>query len=88
MRTLSVLIRAAAAIAGFILVLWILLDLAHANTGTPVVHWFQQAADWLSGWARGIFSTGERSAQILLDYGLPAVLYLAIGYAVGRRSWE
>ncbi|GAA5021349.1 hypothetical protein [Kitasatospora paranensis] len=88
MRGLVQLLRTAAGAAVLVLLLWIVLDLAGADSGNPVAHWFHQAADWLSGWSRGLFSPSTQAARTLVDYGLPAVVYAAIGVALGRRQWE
>ncbi len=82
-RTTSVIFALAHAAAA-ILVIWILLDLFGANQGNALVHWFRTAADWLSGWSRGLFTVSHHTGQVLLDYGLPAVVYLALGNLVAR----
>ncbi|BAJ26371.1 MULTISPECIES: hypothetical protein [Kitasatospora] len=82
-RTTSVISVVAHAIAA-ILVIWILLDLFEANPDNSLVHWFHTAADWLAGWSRGLFTVSNRTAQILLDYGLPAVVYVVVGNLVTR----
>lgn len=82
---ISVVAHALAAI----LVLWIVLDLFDANQGNGLVHWFHTAADWLSGWSRGLFTVSNRTAQVLLDYGLPAVVYVVVGnLAVRGRALD
>ncbi|MFJ1755520.1 hypothetical protein [Kitasatospora sp. NPDC088134] len=67
-----------------VLVIWILLDLFEANGGNPLVSWFHRAADWLSAWSRGLFTVSDRTGQILLDYGIPAVVYVALGNLATR----
>jgi hypothetical protein len=86
MKTLSSTIRAAIAVSVVILNVWIVLDLAKANTGLAAVHWVQQAANWLAGWSRGIFSTHNRITQVLLDYGVAVIAYLLAGSVVRRGS--
>ncbi|WP_033252798.1 membrane protein [Kitasatospora phosalacinea] len=82
-RTTSVISVLAHALAA-ILVVWILLDLFDANQGNGLVNWFHTAADWLSGWSRGLFTVSNHTAQVLLDYGIPAVVYVVIGNLVTR----
>ncbi|MEU3498821.1 hypothetical protein [Kitasatospora cineracea] len=84
MRRTTSVISALAHAAAAILVIWILLDLFGANQDNPLVHWFHSVADWLSGWARGLFTVSHHTGQVLLDYGLPAVVYVALGNLVTR----
>ncbi|MEU5384019.1 hypothetical protein ACFVT9_25190 [Kitasatospora cineracea] len=84
MRRTTSVISALAHAAAAILVIWILLDLFGANQDNPLVHWFHSVADWLSGWSRGLFTVSHHTGQVLLDYGLPAVVYLALGNLVTR----
>ncbi|MFE0462128.1 hypothetical protein ACFW1A_23050 [Kitasatospora sp. NPDC058965] len=83
---MSSAIRAAIAVSVVILNVWIVLDLTRANTGIAVVHWVEQAANWLAGWSRGIFTTHNRISQVLLDYGVAVVAYLLAGSVVRRGS--
>ncbi|MEU1424876.1 hypothetical protein [Kitasatospora sp. NPDC005751] len=86
MRGMNSAIRAAAHIIAGILVVWIILDLLSANQGNTVVGWFHSAADWLAAWSRGLFTVSSQTVQILLDYGIPAIVYAAIGNLVARRA--
>ncbi|WP_405009632.1 hypothetical protein [Kitasatospora sp. NBC_01539] len=87
MRALVHVLRIAAGVATLILAVWIVLDLSGANPGNPIADWFHDAADWLSGWSRGLFSPDSSTARTLADYGIPAVVYGAVAYALGRREW-
>ncbi len=87
MRGLFVAVRVIANVAVAILVVWILLRLLGANTGNPVVHWFEQAADWLAAWSRGIFTVSTTAVQVVLDYGLAALVYGLVGNLTARREW-
>jgi hypothetical protein len=85
------LVRRAALLAGLILVVWLLLFLVGANTGNPVVSFFQAAADWLATWSRGLFdNVGNRDWHATLVYGIPALVYLGgasvLGYGPARRE--
>ncbi|MER5862918.1 hypothetical protein [Kitasatospora sp. NPDC002040] len=86
MTGIGSVIRALAHVVAGILVVWILLDLFGANTGNNVVSWFHTAADWLAAWSRGLFEVSNHTVQVLLDYGIPAVVYAIIGNVLGRRS--
>ncbi|GAA2154952.1 hypothetical protein GCM10009760_54360 [Kitasatospora kazusensis] len=82
--SLSSAVRALANAVVLLLVAWIVLDLLGANTGNILVHWIRNAADWLSVWSRGIFSVHSSTLQVLLDYGIAAAVYAAIGNLVIR----
>ncbi|MFH9724022.1 hypothetical protein ACH4M4_13820 [Streptomyces sp. NPDC017254] len=73
------------ALAG-VLVLWIVLDLLDANRGNTVVSWFHSAADWLAGWSIGLFSVSQHTLQVLLDYGIPAIVYVVMANLVAART--
>ncbi|MHA6759612.1 hypothetical protein [Streptacidiphilus sp. PAMC 29251] len=81
------LIGLALYICALILVIWFLLFLFEANTGNDVVNWFHEAANWLSGWSHGLFNSIHNSKlHALFVYGLPAVVYGAIGSAFSRSG--
>jgi hypothetical protein len=79
------IIRVLADIAALILIVWILLALLGANSGNDVVGWFHHAADWLATWSRGMFNVGNAKGQIVLDFGLAAVVYAAVGNIIGSK---
>ncbi|MGW7255275.1 hypothetical protein [Streptomyces sp. NPDC054834] len=70
--------------AGF-LGLWIVLYLLDANQANPFVEFVHGTADWLSGWAQDIFTMDTESLRVVLNYGLPAVIYLLIGHGIAAR---
>lgn len=81
------LIGLALYLCAVILVVWFLLFVFDANTGNTIVNWFHQAADWLAGWTRGMFGSVHNSKlHALLVYGLPAVVYGAVGKALDRTG--
>ncbi|MEU3845002.1 hypothetical protein AB0E88_33850 [Streptomyces sp. NPDC028635] len=72
-------------VAAGVLVLWILLHLLDANEGNAFVDFVHTAADWLSGWAQDIFTMDTESLRVVLNYGLPAIIYLLIGHGIAAR---
>ncbi|WP_330309080.1 MULTISPECIES: hypothetical protein [unclassified Streptomyces] len=72
-------------IAALILILWIALYLFDANTANSTVSWVHDAANWLSGWSRNLFTIHSDNWRTVVNYGLPAVVYLLIGHAVAGR---
>ncbi|WP_327357645.1 hypothetical protein [Streptomyces sp. NBC_01304] len=72
-------------IAALILILWIALFLLDANTANSAVDWIHDAANWLSGWSRNLFTIESDNWRTVVNYGLPALVYLLIGHAVAGR---
>ncbi|MFC8291427.1 hypothetical protein ACFUJ0_08810 [Streptomyces sp. NPDC057242] len=87
MRGIDSVIRTVAHVLAGILVVWILMDLLDANRGNTVVGWFHSAADWLAGWSIGLFDVSAHTLQVLLDYGIPAVVYVVIANVVAGRAF-
>ncbi|MFJ1704031.1 hypothetical protein [Kitasatospora sp. NPDC088346] len=85
MRGLTSAVRTLAHVVAGILIVWIVLDLLEADPGNTVVSWIHHAADWLAAWSRGLFAVSSRVLQILLDYGIAAVVFLVVGNLVTRR---
>jgi hypothetical protein len=72
-------------IAAGLLGLWILLYLLDANQANPFVEFVHGMADWLSGWAQDIFTMDTEGLRVVLNYGLPAVIYLLVGHGIAAR---
>lgn len=70
--------------AGF-LVLWILLYLLDANQSNGFVEFVRGVAEWLAGWSQDIFTMDTEGLRVLLNYGLPALVYLGVGH--GIAAW-
>ncbi|NJP99633.1 hypothetical protein [Streptomyces zingiberis] len=78
-------IRLVADVAAGILVLWIVMYLLDANRANDLVSFVREAALWLSGWAQGLFTVDLDWLQVVLTFGLPALVYLIIGHALAAR---
>ncbi|MFX4295169.1 hypothetical protein [Streptomyces bohaiensis] len=77
-------------LAAVIIVLWILLFMLGANRDNTVVDFVHDAASWLASWSRDMFNVSPDWWHVLLNYGIAAVVYAAIGnLAAGalRRRW-
>ncbi|MFF4508830.1 hypothetical protein [Streptomyces sp. NPDC001401] len=79
--TLCMIADTAAGLLG----LWILLFLLDANQANVFVKFVQGAADWLAWWSQDIFTMDTEGLRVILNYGLPAVLYLLIGHGIAAR---
>ncbi|WP_369252815.1 hypothetical protein [Streptomyces sp. R41] len=72
-------------IAAVFLGLWILLHLLGANEANVFVEFVHGTADWLAWWSQDIFTMDTESLRVLLNYGLPALIYLLVGHGIATR---
>ena len=79
---IALVVQTIADIAAGFLALWILLYLLDANTANVFVDFVRGVATWLAGWAQDIFTMSNQSARVVLNFGLPALVYLALGHGV------
>ncbi len=84
-RRTALAICTVADVAAGLLGLWIVLFLLDANQGNAFVRFTHSAADWLAGWAQDIFTMDTENLRVVLNYGLPAVVYLLIGHGIAVR---
>jgi hypothetical protein len=84
-RRAALTICTIADVAAGLLGLWIVLYLLDANQANPFVGFVHGTADWLSGWAQDIFTMDTEGLRVVLNYGLPAVIYLLIGHGIAAR---
>ncbi|MEV0847047.1 hypothetical protein AB0J21_14435 [Streptomyces sp. NPDC049954] len=79
------LIALIADVLAVILVVWIVMYLLDANRANDLVQWVHDAANFLAGWSRDLFTFDEQWARVVCGYGLAAVVYLFVGHAVAGR---
>ncbi|GGY19864.1 hypothetical protein [Streptomyces djakartensis] len=84
-RRAALTICTIADIAAALLGLWILLFLLEANQANVFVEFVRGAADWLAWWSQDIFTMDTEGLRVILNYGLPAVMYLLIGHGIAAR---
>src|SRR5690606_28370361 len=72
-------------IMAVILILWIVMYLLDANRANALVQFVHDAANWLAGWSRDLFTFDEAWAPVVAGSGLAAVVYLFIGHAIANR---
>ncbi|NGN67122.1 hypothetical protein G5C51_24835 [Streptomyces sp. A7024] len=80
----AVAIAVIADIAAIVIGLWILMYVLDANRTNSLVDFIQDSAAWLAGWSRDMFQVNPDWWRVLLNYGIAAVVYLAIGHALAR----
>ncbi|MEU9212199.1 hypothetical protein AB0D27_30745 [Streptomyces sp. NPDC048415] len=81
----ALVIHTIADIAALFLGLWILLYLLDANQANVFVEFVKNVADGLAWWSQDIFTMDTDGLRVLLNYGLPAVIYLLIGHGIASR---
>ncbi|WP_374936956.1 hypothetical protein [Streptomyces sp. Ru73] len=81
----ALIIHTIADIAAAFLVLWILLFLLGANQANVFVDFVESVADGLAWWSQDIFTMDTEGLRVLLNYGLPAVIYLLVGHGISAR---
>ncbi|WP_031487285.1 hypothetical protein [Streptomyces bicolor] len=84
-RRTALAIHTIADVAAGILILWILLHLLGANEANVFVEFVHGTADWLAWWSQDIFTMDTEGVRVLLNYGLPALLYLLLGHGISAR---
>jgi hypothetical protein len=84
-RRTAITICTIADVAAGLLGLWILLFLLDANRGNVFVEFVRGTAGWLSWWSQDIFTMDTEWLRVVLNYGLPAVIYLLIGHGIAAR---
>lgn len=81
----GVALQVIADIVAAIIGLWILLYVLDANPGNDLVVVVQDAARWLAGWSYDLFTIDTDWVRVLVNYGIAAVVYLAIGHGLAAR---
>lgn len=73
-----------AVVAAAFLILYILLVLFEANPSNDLVNFISDVANKLAWVFRDLFNVDDRKLEIVLNYGLAAVVYLAVGRVAAR----
>ena len=84
-RRTALTVCTVADIAAGLLGLWILLFLLDANQTNVFVEFVRGTANWLAWWAQDIFTMNTEGLRVVLNFGLPAVMYLLIGHGIAAR---
>jgi hypothetical protein len=72
------------AIVALILVIGILLVVLGANRSNDLVHAVRDAAHFLAGPFNGLFDLKKRKAEIAVDWGVAAVVWLVLARVIAR----
>ena len=84
MLALAGIIRTAAAIVCGIIVVAIVLTLVGANQSNDIVSWIHDAGAWLVGPFKGIFDVESGDLQMVLNWGLAALVYAIVAGLIVR----
>ncbi|MCX5328586.1 MULTISPECIES: hypothetical protein [unclassified Streptomyces] len=84
-RRTALTVCTVADVAAGLLGLWILLFLLDANSANVFVEFVRGSANWLAWWSQDIFTMDTEGLRVVLNYGLPAALYLLIGHGISAR---
>jgi hypothetical protein len=79
MIALARLVRLAAWLVALVIVVGIALVLLDANMGNAIVRDIHDAASFLVGPFKNVFSPKSHKADVAVNYGLAAVVYLLVG---------
>lgn len=78
-------IRVIADVVAGIIALWVVLYLLDANPSNDLVSALHDAARWLAAWSYDLFSFSKDWLQVVVNYGIAAVVYLVLGHALATR---
>jgi hypothetical protein len=81
---LARLVTLVAAVVAAILVIGILVVVLGANHSNTLVQASTDAARWLAGPFRGLFTFDSHKITVAVDWGIAAVVYMAVGRLVAR----
>jgi hypothetical protein len=73
-----------AVVAAAFLILYIILVLFEANPNNDLVNFISDVANKLAWVFRDLFSVNDKKLEVVLNYGLAAVVYLAVGRVAAR----
>src|SRR5215470_12610338 len=81
---ISALIWLIAVVAAVIIILHIVFVLFSANTGNTFVSFIADAARNLAWFFRDLFTLKDKKLEVVVNYGLAVVVYLAVGRVIAR----
>jgi hypothetical protein len=81
---LARIVTLVAAVVAAIVVIGILLVVLGANQSNELVKAVMDAARWLAGPFRDLFSLDSHKATVAVNWGIAAVVYLAVGRLIAR----
>lgn len=77
--------RTIADIAAAFVGLRIVLHLLGVNQATLFVQYVRDMAYWLAGWSQHVYTVENEHLSLVLNYALPALVYLFIGHGIAAK---
>ncbi|MCH6161647.1 hypothetical protein [Streptomyces marispadix] len=65
--------------------LWIVLYLLGVDQDNLFVQYVRDMAYWLAGWSQHVATVEDEHLRLVLNYVLPAAVYLFIGHGVAAK---
>jgi hypothetical protein len=84
MIAIARVVRLVAGVVALVIVAGIVLVLLNANMGNVIVRDIHDAASFLVGPFKNLFSIKSHKANIAVNWGIAAVVYLVIGSLIAR----
>ncbi|MFI1384506.1 hypothetical protein [Embleya sp. NPDC020886] len=84
MNPIATVVSVVAAGIAVVILLHIILFVFEANPANGAVETIADWADWLTRWARDLFTPDNVKARVAVNQGLAAVVYLAAGALISR----
>lgn len=82
MIALARLVRLVASVVALVIVVGIVLVLLNANMGNVIVRDIHDAASFLVGPFKNVFSPKSHKVDVAVNWGLAAVVYLLVGHLI------
>ena len=82
--TLARVVALIGSLVAAVIVIGILLVVFDASTRADIVEWLTDAARWLAGPFHGLFNLDSEKWQTAVNWGLAAVVYLALSRVIAR----
>jgi hypothetical protein len=79
MLTIARIVRLIVALVVLLIIAGIVLKLANANAGNTIVRDVTDAAKWLVGPFKNVFSIKNAKTSVAVNWGLAALVYFIVG---------
>ena len=84
MLFLAGVVRAATAVVVGIIVVAIVMIVLGANQSNDIVNWFHDAGAWLAGPFKNLFSLDSHKWEVVVNWGIAALVYGFVGRLIAR----
>ena len=84
MLFLAGVVRAATAVVVGILVVAIVMIVLGANQSNDIVNWVHDAGSWLAGPFKNLFSISSHKWEVVVNWGIAALVYGFVGGFIAR----